>query len=106
MTGIFYNKGEVCAAGSRLFLEQSIHDEFMSKLTDRVKTFKVGDPIDKATRMGPVVSKAQMETVLGYIEAGKREGAQRGGGRPARQRRQRQGLLRRADDLRRRHATR
>ena len=76
MTGIFYNKGEVCAAGSRLFLEQSIHDEFMSKLTDRVKTFKVGDPMDKATRMGPVVSKAQMETVLGYIEAGKREGAQ------------------------------
>src|SRR5215813_95077 len=76
MTGIFYNKGEVCAAGSRLFLEESIHDEFMSKLTDRVKTFKVGDPMDKATRMGPVVSKAQMETVLGYIEAGKREGAQ------------------------------
>jgi acyl-CoA reductase-like NAD-dependent aldehyde dehydrogenase len=76
MTGIFYNKGEVCAAGSRLFLEQSIHDEFMAKLTDRVKTFKVGDPMDKATRMGPVVSKAQMETVLGYIEAGKREGAQ------------------------------
>jgi acyl-CoA reductase-like NAD-dependent aldehyde dehydrogenase len=76
MTGIFYNKGEVCAAGSRLFLEQSIHDEFMAKLTDRVKTFKVGDPMDKATRMGPVVSKAQMDTVLGYIEAGKREGAQ------------------------------
>jgi acyl-CoA reductase-like NAD-dependent aldehyde dehydrogenase len=76
MTGIFYNKGEVCAAGSRLFLEQSIHDEFMVKLTDRVKTFKVGDPMDKATRMGPVVSKAQMDTVLGYIEAGKREGAQ------------------------------
>ena len=76
MTGIFYNKGEVCAAGSRLFLEQSIHDEFMAKLTDRVKTFKVGDPMDKATRMGPVVSKAQMETVLGYIETGKREGAQ------------------------------
>jgi aldehyde dehydrogenase (NAD+) len=75
MTGIFYNKGEVCAAGSRLFLEQSIHDEFMSKLTDRVKTFKVGDPMDKTTRMGPVVSKAQMDTVLGYIEAGKREGA-------------------------------
>ena len=64
MTGIFYNKGEVCAAGSRLFLEQSIHDEFMAKLTDRVKTLKVGDPLDKATRMGPVVSKAQMETVL------------------------------------------
>ena len=103
MTGIFYNKGEVCAAGSRLFLEQSIHDEFMAKLTDAVKTLKVGDPLDKATRMGPVVSKAQMETVLSYIEDGKREGAQRGGGRPSRAGRQRQGLLRGAHDLRRGH---
>jgi acyl-CoA reductase-like NAD-dependent aldehyde dehydrogenase len=75
MTGIFYNKGEVCAAGSRLFLEERIHDEFMGKLTERVKTLKVGDPMDRATRMGPVVSKQQMETVLGYIESGKQEGA-------------------------------
>ena len=75
MTGIFYNKGEVCAAGSRLFVEQTIHDEFLAKLTDKVKTLKVGDPLDKTTRMGPVVSKAQMETVLSYIEAGKQEGA-------------------------------
>jgi aldehyde dehydrogenase (NAD+) len=75
MTGIFYNKGEVCAAGSRLFLEERIHDEFVAKLTERVKGLKVGDPMDKATRMGPVVSKQQMETVLSYIEAGKREGA-------------------------------
>jgi aldehyde dehydrogenase (NAD+) len=83
MTGIFYNKGEVCAAGSRLFLEQSVHDEFMSKLTDKMKGFKVGDPMDKTTRMGPVVSKAQMDTVLGYIESGKQEGARvvTGGGR-------------------------
>ena len=83
LTGIFYNKGEVCAAGSRLFLEQSVHDEFMGKLTERVKGLKVGDPLDKATRMGPVVSKTQMETVLGYIETGKREGATvvAGGGR-------------------------
>src|SRR5438105_11102059 len=83
LTGIFYNKGEVCAAGSRLFLEDKIHDDFMSKLTDRVKTLKVGDPMDKATRMGPVVSKQQMETVLGYIDAGKKEGARvvAGGGR-------------------------
>jgi len=55
----------------------------MAKLTDRVKTLKVGDPMDKATRMGPVVSKQQMETVLSYIEAGKQEGAHlvAGGGR-------------------------
>jgi aldehyde dehydrogenase (NAD+) len=75
MTGIFYNKGEVCAAGSRLFLEERVHDDFMTKLTERVKGLKVGDPMDKATRMGPVVSKQQMETVLSYIESGKREGA-------------------------------
>jgi acyl-CoA reductase-like NAD-dependent aldehyde dehydrogenase len=83
LTGIFYNKGEVCAAGSRLFLEDTIHDQFMSKLTDRVKSLKVGDPMDKATRMGPVVSKGQMETVLSYIESGKQEGARvvAGGGR-------------------------
>jgi acyl-CoA reductase-like NAD-dependent aldehyde dehydrogenase len=83
MTGIFYNKGEVCAAGSRLFLEERVHDEFMAKLTERVKGLKVGDPMDKATRMGPVVSRQQMDTVLSYIEAGKREGARlvAGGGR-------------------------
>src|SRR5216117_1769070 len=64
LTGIFYNKGEVCAAGSRLFLEDKVHDEFMAQLTQKVKGLKVGDPMDKATRMGPVVSKQQMETVL------------------------------------------
>jgi aldehyde dehydrogenase (NAD+) len=75
MTGIFYNKGEVCAAGSRLLVEQRIHDEFVGKLIDRVKGLKVGDPMDKATRMGPVVSAQQLQTVLGYVEAGRREGA-------------------------------
>jgi aldehyde dehydrogenase (NAD+) len=83
MTGIFYNKGEVCAAGSRLFLEEPVHDEFVAKLAERVKSLKVGDPLDRSTRMGPVVSKAQMDTVLGYIESGKHEGARvvAGGGR-------------------------
>jgi aldehyde dehydrogenase (NAD+) len=75
MTGIFYNKGEVCAAGSRLLVEQRVHDEFVEKLVDRVKGLKVGDPMDKATRMGPVVSAQQLETVMGYVEAGRREGA-------------------------------
>jgi acyl-CoA reductase-like NAD-dependent aldehyde dehydrogenase len=75
MTGIFYNKGEVCAAGSRLLVEQRIHDEFVGKLVDRVKGLKVGDPMDKSTRMGPVVSAQQLQTVLGYVEAGRREGA-------------------------------
>ena len=83
MTGIFYNKGEVCAAGSRLFVEETAHDVFMAQLTEKVKGVKVGDPMDKSTRMGPVVSRQQLETVLGYIEAGKKEGARlvAGGGR-------------------------
>src|SRR6266478_5740249 len=73
------------AAGTlkRLFLEDKVHDEFMSKLIERVKGLKVGDPLDKSTRMGPVVSKQQMDTVLSYIESGKQEGALlvAGGGR-------------------------
>ncbi len=83
MTGIFYNKGEVCAAGSRLFVEEKIHAEVLAQLTEKVKGLKVGDPMDRATRMGPIVSKQQMDTVLSYIEAGKREGARvvAGGGR-------------------------
>jgi aldehyde dehydrogenase (NAD+) len=75
MTGIFYNKGEVCAAGSRLLVEQRVHDEFVGKLVERVKGLRVGDPMDKGTRMGPVVSANQLETVLSYVEAGRREGA-------------------------------
>ena len=75
MTGIFYNKGEVCAAGSRLLVEHRIHDEFVGKLVERVKGLKVGDPMDKTTRMGPVISAQQLQTVLGYVEAGRREGA-------------------------------
>ena len=75
LTGIFYNKGEVCAAGSRLLVEQRVHDEFVGKLVDRVNGLKVGDPMDKGTRMGPVVSAQQLETVLSYVDAGRREGA-------------------------------
>jgi acyl-CoA reductase-like NAD-dependent aldehyde dehydrogenase len=83
LTGIFYNKGEVCAAGSRLLVEQKIHDEFVDQLAQSAKAMKVGDPLDKGTRMGPVVSRQQYETVLGYVEAGKQEGARlvAGGGR-------------------------
>ncbi|HKD91541.1 MAG TPA: aldehyde dehydrogenase family protein, partial [Terriglobales bacterium] len=74
-TGIFYGKGEVCAAGSRLFVEKKIHDEFMSKLVDRAKKLKPGDPLDPKTRLGAIVSEQQLNTVMGYIDAGKKEGA-------------------------------
>jgi len=75
-TGIFYGKGEVCAAGSRLFVEKKVHDEFISKLAERAKKIKPGDPLDPKTRLGAIVSEQQMQTVLGYIESGKKEGAQ------------------------------
>ncbi len=75
ITGIFYGKGEVCNAGSRLFVESKAHDEFMEKLVGRAKKLQPGDPLDPKTRMGAIVSQEQMETVLGYIEAGKKDGA-------------------------------
>jgi aldehyde dehydrogenase (NAD+)/phenylacetaldehyde dehydrogenase len=74
--GIFYGKGEVCAAGSRLFVEKKVKDDFMQKLVDRAKKMQPGDPLDPKTRLGALVSDAQMQKVLGYIEKGKAEGAQ------------------------------
>ncbi|MBM3751866.1 MAG: aldehyde dehydrogenase family protein [Acidimicrobiia bacterium] len=73
--GIFYGKGEVCAAGSRLLVEASIKDEFLAKVADRAKKMVAGDPLNPKTRLGAISSKAQMERVLGYIEAAKTEGA-------------------------------
>jgi aldehyde dehydrogenase (NAD+) len=73
--GIFYGKGEVCAAGSRLLVERSIYDDFVAKLADRAKKTVPGDPMDPKSRMGSLVSKHQMDTVMGYVESGVREGA-------------------------------
>jgi acyl-CoA reductase-like NAD-dependent aldehyde dehydrogenase len=73
--GIFYGKGEVCAAGSRLFVEKKIKDDFMQKLVERTKKIQPADPLDPKTRFGAIVSERQMKTVLGYIEKGKAEGA-------------------------------
>ena len=74
-TGIFYGKGEVCAAGSRIFVEASIYDEFVEAFAERAAGMTVGDPMDKATRLGAIVSEAQLDRVMGYVEAGKKEGA-------------------------------
>ncbi len=73
--GIFYGKGEVCAAGSRLFVEKSIAGEFIDRVVERTEKLIPGDPMDPKTRLGAIVSKGQMESVLGYVDAGKREGA-------------------------------
>src|SRR6201997_2594956 len=75
ITGIFYGKGEVCNAGSRLFVESRVQDEFMEKMVGRAKKMQPADPLDPKTRMGAIVSQEQMQTVLSYIESGKKEGA-------------------------------
>src|SRR4029077_5568396 len=75
ITGIFYGKGEVCNAGSRLFLESKVKDEFTEKLAARAAKMRPADPLDPKTRLGAIVSQEQMQTVLGYIEAGKKGGA-------------------------------
>jgi len=76
INGIFYGKGEVCCAGSRLFVEKKVEAEFTEKLVARAKKLQPGDPLDPKTRLGAIVSQEQMKTVLGYIDAGKSEGAQ------------------------------
>jgi aldehyde dehydrogenase (NAD+) len=73
--GIFYGKGEVCAAGSRLLVDRSIKSEFIDKLAARAKKMIPGDPMDPKTRFGAIASKKQMETVLKYIESARAEGA-------------------------------
>ena len=75
MTGIFFNQGEVCCAGSRLFIEKSIHEEFIDKLSNKAANMRVGNPEDTGTQMGAQVSKEQFDKILGYIDTGKQEGA-------------------------------
>jgi acyl-CoA reductase-like NAD-dependent aldehyde dehydrogenase len=83
LNGIFYGKGEVCAAGSRLLVEGAAHDQVIDMVAQGAAGLQVGDPLEKGTRIGAVVSEKQMETVLGYIEVGVQEGAEvvAGGGR-------------------------
>jgi aldehyde dehydrogenase (NAD+) len=80
---LFFNQGQCCCAGSRLFVESHVHDEFVDKMVKRVKKTKVGDPFDPSTTQGPQVSQEQFDKVMGYIEAGKQGGAKMhtGGGR-------------------------
>ncbi len=75
MMGVFYNTGQVCAAGTRIFVQQGKYDEFVDQLTKFSAGMTVGNPLDPATKMGPVVSKEQFDRVRNYVEIGKREGA-------------------------------
>ena len=74
MIGIFFNQGEVCCAGSRIIIEESIKDKFIKKFAERADRMTLGNPLDNPD-MGPLVSEKHMEDVLNYIEIGKNEGA-------------------------------
>ena len=102
-TGIFYGKGEVCAAGSRLLVDRSIRDEFLDKLVARTKKIVPGDPLDPKTRLGAIASKGQLERVLRYVDIARNEGATLLRRRSARRHRNREGLLHGADRVRGRH---
>src|SRR5580700_3419802 len=73
--GLFFNQGQCCCAGSRLFVEDKVHDQFVEKMVKKVRSRKVGDPFHSDTEQGPQVSQEQYDRVLGYIEAGKKDGA-------------------------------
>lgn len=73
--GVFRNSGQVCTAGTRVFVERTIYDEFVSRLSDFADSLKVGNSLDPTTEIGPVVSQSQLDRVTGYLEIGKSEGA-------------------------------
>ncbi|XP_062090753.1 aldehyde dehydrogenase family 2 member C4-like isoform X2 [Humulus lupulus] len=74
LIGILFNKGEICVASSRVYVQGGIYDEFVKKLVEKAKAWVVGDPFDPQVRQGPQVDKAQFDKILSYIEHGKREG--------------------------------
>ncbi len=75
ITGIFFNQGEVCCAGSRLYLPKKLHDPFLEKLSAAAESRTVGDPMDPQTQQGAQITREQFDMVMGYIEKGKSEGA-------------------------------
>src|SRR6476469_6160147 len=76
VNGIYFNQGHVCCAGSRLFVQESIHDDVVEKLKRRMKTLRVGDPLDKNTDVGAINSRMQLEKIEELVAAGKEEGAE------------------------------
>ena len=85
MLGNFYSSGQICSNGTRVFVQKAVHERFLDRLTARTRRIVIGDPLDPATQMGPLVSKAQHEKVLSYVEVGRAEGATLhcGGGVPS-----------------------
>lgn len=82
--GILFNQGQVCCAGSRIFVQDEIYDEFVGKLVEAFKAVKVGDPLDPTTQMGSQINRRQLEKIVGWVEEAKKEGARVAmGGEPA-----------------------
>jgi aldehyde dehydrogenase (NAD+) len=75
INGIFYGKGEICTAGSRILVEESVHDTFVEMLKAKTEALKQGDPFDPKVRVGPQVSEAHMNSILSMIDSGRKEGA-------------------------------
>src|SRR5579871_585963 len=81
--GVFINQGEVCSAGSRILVEKKIYPKFVEAMTEKAKRIKLGPPLERETKMGPLVSKEQYDRVSSYLEVGKKEAKTAiGGGRP------------------------
>jgi aldehyde dehydrogenase (NAD+) len=76
VNGIYFNQGHVCCAGSRLLVQESVHDLVVRKLSDRIRTLRLGDPLDKNTDVGAINSKAQLERIVDLVESGVTEGAE------------------------------
>src|SRR5271169_4456229 len=74
-SGIFFNAGQVCSAGSRVLAHEKIYDDVVERLTQSAKTIRMGDPADRATALGPVISEKQMKSILDYVDIGQKEGA-------------------------------
>src|SRR5262249_24925714 len=74
-SGAFFNAGQVCSSGSRILVQDAVYDEFVDRFVRRAQRYRLGDPLDPETNMGPLISPAQQSRVLGYIEAGVDEGA-------------------------------
>jgi aldehyde dehydrogenase (NAD+) len=75
ISGIFFNQGHVCCAGSRLLVQENVHDELLARLTSRIQTLRLGDPLDKNTDIGAINSRGQLETISALTQAGIDEGA-------------------------------
>ncbi|MEZ5592468.1 MAG: betaine-aldehyde dehydrogenase [Gammaproteobacteria bacterium] len=75
MLGNFYSTGQVCSNGTRVFVQRRIRDQFLARLIERTEAIRLGDPLDEQTQLGPLVSRAQYDKVLGYMQLGVEEGA-------------------------------